>query len=498
MLKSVSKRFGIAPLVLFCPNFSAAIYSAESNALRGLNRRTCGDDNMSLAVADGDVERLTRVADRSENDIVLERSDKQWHQIPSPFFSSGDPRPYPSGINFTDPRMANKSTILVLIAALREPRTVQTLVSLFSNAALAERVRVGVVQQNEEADVDAVKGLCDRLGTPLQFTQSWLDKTKSVEASHRRTDGEDDWGQDRFTPESLAACVPAKRVRVYRMSASEAAGPVFARSHQPLLLSQGESMEEFCLQIDAHTVFAKGWDTSLVQQWASVDNDYAVISTYPTGAEHLQTGDVPNINNHWEMPHLCEAEIVKPGVVRNSVAGAAGNLQKPALSKFWAAGLSFSRCHAEQDVPADPSLKQIFNGEEFSRGARLWTTGYDFYSLARPVLGTYYGNEKGGLGGWHVVSSENAASEHRLRALLASDSDGQSRSDLAGYDVGNRRRLQDYFALTGVNTREGSVKQTPCIVTKWTKWQDNGDPPFTRSSAAPPPKQIRMPRSTAI
>lgn len=30
--------------------------------------------------------------------------------------------------------------------------------------------------------------------------------------------------------------------------------------------------------------------------------------------------------------------------------------------------------------------------------ARLWTHGYDFYSPTKPMVGTYYGGEKGGKG----------------------------------------------------------------------------------------------------
>jgi hypothetical protein len=43
-------------------------------------------------------------------------------------------------------------------------------------------------------------------------------------------------------------------------------------------------------------------------------------------------------------------------------------------------GLSFSKCHAEKAIMNDPKLNQIFDGEEFGRGARLWTSGYDFYT----------------------------------------------------------------------------------------------------------------------
>ena len=59
---------------------------------------------------------------------------------------------------------------------------------------------------------------------------------------------------------------------------------------------------------------------------------------------------------------------------------AARNLARPKLSTLWAAGVAFSKCHAEREVPYDPYTPHVFDGEEFSRGARLWTAGYDFYT----------------------------------------------------------------------------------------------------------------------
>ncbi|CAK0792704.1 unnamed protein product, partial [Prorocentrum cordatum] len=51
-----------------------------------------------------------------------------------------------------------------------------------------------------------------------------------------------------------------------------------------------------------------------------------------------------------------------PGRAAGEASAVAG-LTRPALTKFWAAGLSFSKCHAERDVPADPNLMHIFTGE---------------------------------------------------------------------------------------------------------------------------------------
>ena len=75
------------------------------------------------------------------------------------------------------------------------------------------------------------------------------------------------------------------------------------------------------------------------------------------------------------MPHLCYTQWGEGGNVRNQQAKAARNLARPKLSTLWAAGVAFSKCHAEREVPYDPYTPHVFDGEEFSRGARLWTAG---------------------------------------------------------------------------------------------------------------------------
>ena len=56
------------------------------------------------------------------------------------------------------------------------------------------------------------------------------------------------------------------------------------------------------------------------------------------------------------------------GILRNSIAAAAAHLPRPKLTTIWAAGLSFSKCHAELATPYDPHLPEVFDGEEISKG----------------------------------------------------------------------------------------------------------------------------------
>ena len=60
---------------------------------------------------------------------------------------------------------------------------------------------------------------------------------------------------------------------------------------------------------------------------------------------------VPADYLYQEMPHLCQAHFAGFGKVSNAQASAAANLEFPIMTPLWAAGLSFSRCHAERNVP---------------------------------------------------------------------------------------------------------------------------------------------------
>mmetsp|Transcript_27973 Transcript_27973/g.89117 ORF Transcript_27973/g.89117 Transcript_27973/m.89117 type:complete len:240 (-) Transcript_27973:207-926(-) len=113
--------------------------------------------------------------------------------------------------------------------------------------------------------------------------------------------------------------------------------------------------------------------------------------------------------------------------------------------------------------------------------------------MTRPVIGTYYGNEKGGKGGWHTKVEERRLAEKRLARLLRHKATLQEdlqagvdvRGLLAGYDLGNRRRFEDYVDLTGVDTINHAYDHTPCRVNRWTPWEEEADKPYMPVESAP-------------
>ena len=302
--------------------------------------------------------------------------------------------------------------------------------------------------QNDESDPDCIEEVCRLRGRPLVRVEG----TKHVNVEFTNPND----------------CFEFDKVRVVRLDKSEAKGPVFARGLQPETVQD----EDFCMQIDAHSIVINAWDLKILKEWSMTNNEFAVLSTYPTNWKDLDK----NSNNHWEMPHLCGVSMSANGAISNHQASAAANLNKPLLAPLWAAGLSFSRCHAERDVPNDFNLKQIFSGEEFSRGARLWTHGYDFYSITRPTIGVYYGNDKGGRGGWQHNSKESQNSLQRLMTLLRmpnSDQSPEAVAALGKFSLGSSRTLEQYIDFTGVDTIHARAVKAKCIV-KYVPWDDTG------------------------
>jgi len=90
--------------------------------------------------------------------------------------------------------------------------------------------------------------------------------------------------------------------------------------------------------------------------------------------------DFPNRGRH-QYINLCgfkDEGGIPRGVTGANTAYAFG--AAPILTMNWAAGLSFSRCHAEWNVPVDWHLRFMFTGEEISRAVRFFSHGYDMYS----------------------------------------------------------------------------------------------------------------------
>ena len=389
-----------------------------------------------------------RVSSSRDKNLVLLKAG--WRIIdPNKQFEHGRP-PRP----FDDKHTRPDSTIVVLIASLRETRLKDTLVSMISNAKYPERIRFAIVQQNAPEDDDIVVEYCKAMGKPVQLDPTTF---KPVNEAH--------------------GCPYVENIRVLRMPSSEARGPAYARALGNKLVDF--ELDDFCMQIDAHTKVVQDWDVLMLQEWGKAENEYGILTTYPTNVNDLGK----NTGGHWEMPHLCCAS-GSHGVMVNCQAKAAANLEYPLLAPLWAAGLSFSKCHAEKLVPNDPNLKGVFAGEEYARGVRLWTHGYDFYSSSRPWVGTYYGGDKGSKSfHWKTDSLQEA---HKRMATLVRDPSAdlspEALEKLKPYDLGQKRTLEQYIEFTGIDPRGGNRKQDAKCAVAYVPWYKPTEGPALSSA----------------
>mmetsp|Transcript_17853 Transcript_17853/g.25853 ORF Transcript_17853/g.25853 Transcript_17853/m.25853 type:complete len:430 (-) Transcript_17853:2923-4212(-) len=137
-------------------------------------------------------------------------------------------------------------------------------------------------------------------------------------------------------------------------------------------VSKRVGLDDFCMQIDSHMDFSDNYDTELIFMHHRTQNDYAVVSTYVAAIDQ-------NNQNIRVVPNLCMVTFTS--TIANWGTKECLNIVRPKLTNaMWGAGLSFHRCHAEINVPVDPYLDNVFDGEEGSRGIRFFTHGYDVYA----------------------------------------------------------------------------------------------------------------------
>lgn len=77
--------------------------------------------------------------------------------------------------------------------------------------------------------------------------------------------------------DSQSACPHFDQVRLIAYHHIQAKGPMHARS----LVRKVLGNEEFCMQIDAHTDFAVGWDDLALSEWKNTHNEFGILSNVP-------------------------------------------------------------------------------------------------------------------------------------------------------------------------------------------------------------------------
>jgi len=431
--------------------------------------------------------------------------------------NAGKPKPTPPEPGSFD---GEDVPMLISISSYRDKLCPLTLMHIFTKAQHRDRIAVQVIQQNDNTvDPDCFDEYC-----------------RLMQEKYGNSHG------------GTSTCPYADNIHVLRVNSDEAKGPQWARAVGSEILQQsfaaaadhqdssvgGHVMNEviaasspkgpwarltatdsFCMQTDSHMDFVEDFDRLLTSMWADAKNEMAVLSTYVASLTELSISGEHDrgLNNLHEVPHLCMLTLYGAGgLPRNWGTKCARMLPEPKLTNaLWGAGLSYSRCHAELKVPYDPHLPHIFDGEEFSRGLRFFTHGYDVYTPHRVyVLHNYhdsqkdpvhmawgsarhhagavndtvtgsvrpydavpamlvYSTEKDGL----TKNERTSKSQQRIKQLLqmadrTDQSEGAAREvQQTKYGLGDRRSLDQAIAFSGVDLKSRKMLANRCGNIDW-------------------------------
>eukprot|EP00494_Astrolonche_serrata_P001615 UN01621 len=110
-------------------------------------------------------------------------------------------------------------------------------------------------------------------------------------------------------------CKYRDQIALKEINAEDAKGPTFGRHHADKLYDG----EYFALQIDAHMSFINNWDTKVVDQWKSLGNEMAVLTTYPSDVKQSVNSEGDSIVK--TAPIICNSSILNNGMFKHEAAG---------------------------------------------------------------------------------------------------------------------------------------------------------------------------------
>ena len=283
------------------------------------------------------------------------------------------------------------ATIFVSVASYRDGECTATVTDLFAKAAHPDRVYVGVCEQNSPAGEE----VCLR-----------------PDFEHHA------------------------RVRRISLPHGEALGPTYAR-YLCATLYRGET---YFLQIDSHTRFAQDWDAKMVAELARCPSPKALLSHYPPSWD-----DKDKPASEIGVPRLCKARFDANGLPMMEAVTMAPT-DAPAPVPFVAGGFLFGPGSMVREVPFDPDLPMLFQGEEVLHAARLWTHGYDMYTPTDNYVFHYYVRESQPKF-WNDMGyyEKQEVTHDKVRKLL--------RGELGeyAYGMGSARSLEDYNRFAGLD-----------------------------------------------
>ncbi|KAF8289987.1 putative glycosyltransferase (GlcNAc) [Trypanosoma cruzi] len=289
------------------------------------------------------------------------------------------------------------ATIFVSIAAFRDKECVTTLESLFTRAKNPRRVYLGISEERFEMDSSCIASpeVLKNIGVTRSRKLHWKDVVpfaydptnkqkypKHTPVLHAKRD-EDvitcllSEGSSDAMPGPGESVLNGCQVLTRIGHPDDARGPTYGR----YLTSLFYNNQDYYMVIDSHSRFVPEWDVKMIER-ARLMPTWGVMSYYPNG----YTPEDPDAEiNKTDVMAMCKGVILDNDIPKLG-ARWIDVRDHPVLQGFVAAGYIFGDAQFVKDVPFDPYLPFLFDGEEILYTVRLWTSGWDSYCPATAFL----------------------------------------------------------------------------------------------------------------
>ena len=214
--------------------------------------------------------------------------------------------------------------------------------------------------------------------------------------------------------------------------------------------------EPYYLQIDAHTRFARHWDSRFITMLESIDSERPLLTTYPPS--YTKNDDGSDVRHTDAGVQKLALRRVRPNLTTEQQTVPIDDLSRPGPSPLLAAGQIFTHGHFCRAVPYDPEL--YFSAEEISMALRAFTHGYDLFHPIENLIWHLY--DHGAPLHWHDRpdhESRDGREIDRLRVLIEGDA-----KMLGRFGLGTERTREEYVAYSGVDFTPASVRSEPCRI----------------------------------
>lgn len=297
--------------------------------------------------------------------------------------------------------MNNKDKILVEIAAYKDPELLNTVNSAIIQADYPDRIYFSICYQNDDkTDYKILKQM--------------------------------------------------KNCKIKYLKEDEARGSCYAR----YLCQQMIDDEKYIYQIDSHMRFVKHWDTKMIEQLLSLNDEKAFISFYPSSCtEEMMT--LPLNDNVFDNPTsggiMCVGNFRENDspFVETKCIGLDSTDKKPQKNPFVAAGNLFSFSEIHKTILYDPLM--YFYGDELPMAIRYYTHGWTNYCFGESYIYHQYERKNHSL---PIVNNSTDIEIDRFKQLLNLNNED---IDLGEFGLGNERTIKDFEKFSGIDFSKRTI-----------------------------------------